>query len=277
MNQLPRVIIVRNPGKPEALTTLNALVEGLRDRAAVVATGTITDTPEFAAEQPDRIIVLGGDGSILAVARSLGERQVPIIGVNFGKLGFLAEFSIEDVYQHANVIFNDGRIVSRRIMIEARIARGQAEVASAWGVNDCVIHAGPPYRMVDLDIAANGHHLTRVSGDGLVLSTPCGSTAHNMSVGGPIVQSEVPAIVLTPISPHSLTHRPLVVSGDTTLEVTAAVVNAGTTVVIDGQVSLPLAGGDRLTVRRYPHDFQLVPNPAHPRWYTLTRKLKWGQ
>jgi NAD+ kinase len=277
MSRLPRVIIVRNPNKPEALATLDALVEHLRGRAAVAATGVIADAPALAAEQPDRIIVLGGDGSILAVARSLGPRQVPIIGVNFGKLGFLAEFSIEDVLAHSEVIFNVNQIVSRRIMIDARIRRGSAETAAAAAVNDCVVHAGPPYRMVELDIFADGHHLTRVIGDGLVLATPSGSTAHNMSVGGPIVQAEIPAIVLTPISPHSLTHRPLVVGGDARIEVVAAEVNPGTTVVIDGQLSLPLAGRDRLIVRRYPHDFQLVTNPANPCWYTLTRKLKWGQ
>ena len=98
-----------------------------------------------------------------------------------------------------------------------------------------------------------------------------------MSVGGPIVQSETRAIVLSPISPHSLTHRPLVVHGDSTIEVVAREVNEGTTVVIDGQVSLPLRVGDRLTVQRYHHDFQLVHNPAQPKWFTLTTKLKWGQ
>ncbi len=109
------------------------------------------------------------------------------------------------------------------------------------------------------------------------MATPTGSTAHNMSAGGPIVQSEVPAIALTPISPHSLTHRPLVVAGDATVEVTARQVNSGTTAVADGQVSLPLSAGDRLLVRRYPRDFLLVRNPAQPRWHTLTTKLGWGQ
>ena len=131
--------------------------------------------------------------------------------------------------------------------------------------------------MIELAISVDGDHLTNVSGDGLVLATPSGSTAHNMSAGGPIVQPGARGIVLSPINPHSLTHRPLVVPSDASIEVVARRVNPGTTVVIDGQVSLPLGRQDRLTVRRWSHDFQLVRNPAQPKWHTLTQKLGWGQ
>lgn len=276
MDERCRIAIIRNPSKPAAEATLATLVAGLDTRARVVATATIDETAEVVWQEPHRIIVLGGDGSILAVARALRERQVPIIGVNFGKLGFLAEFRVEDVLNHLDAILNDRSIISNRLMLQAAVHHGE-DVCEVLAINDCVVHSGPPYRMIELALSVDGQLLTTMSGDGLVLATPCGSTAHNMSVGGPILQSVIPAIVLTPIAPHSLTHRPLVVAGNSTIEVLARQVNVGTTVVADGQVSLCLAEGDRLTVCRYPHNFQLVHNPAQPRWYMLTKKLRWGQ
>ena len=272
-----RVAILRNPDKPEAEAILASLVARLNDRAEVAATGLVADAESLAQARPDRIIVLGGDGSILAVARALEHQQVPIVGVNFGKLGFLAEFTLDELFENIDAILDDPAVVSRRMMIEATITRDGATVTRSLAVNDCVVHAGPPYRMIELSISVGTHHLTNVSGDGLVLATPTGSTAHNMSVGGPILQPGTQAIVLSPISPHSLTHRPLIVEAESTIEVTACRVNPGTTVVVDGQVSLPLYVGDRLSVQRSDHYFQLVQNPGQPPWHTLTTKLKWGQ
>ncbi len=272
-----RVVILRHPDKPDAIDTMASLVDTVRQRAEVIGTGVLADTPQFVTAGADRIIVLGGDGSILAVARDLDARQVPIIGVNFGKLGFLAEFTLEDVVRHLDAVLTDSAIVSSRMMLEATITRTAGGQVRSLAINDCVVHAGPPYRMIELSITVNGDHLTNFSGDGLVVATPSGSTAHNMSVGGPIVQSEVEALILTPISPHSLTHRPLVVSGDAIIDVHARQANAGTTVVMDGQVPLPLQPSDRLTLRRFSQGFRLVHNPAQPRWYTLTKKIKWGQ
>jgi len=277
MNARRRLIIVRNPDKPDAEATMDSLVAGVGRRADVLATGVIDDVGSLAESHPDRVIVLGGDGSILAVVRALGNHPIPIIGVNFGKLGFLAEFSFDDVIGHLDAILDDPAIISRRMMLDATMVPAGRPTTRSVAVNDCVVHAGPPFRMVEFAISVDGDELTTFRGDGLVLSTPSGSTAQNMSIGGPIVQSEVPAIVLSPVAPHSLTHRPLVVAGDATIDVLARQVNAGTTVVIDGQVSIPMQAGDRLTVRRHPHDFLLIHNPAQPRWYTLTKKIRWGQ
>lgn len=273
----PRVVVVYNPDKPYVEATKATLVEDLRRRIDVVATGPIAETTRLAESNPDRLIVLGGDGSILAVVRALKERQVPIIGVNFGKLGFLAEFTAEELDKNLAVAVGDSAIVSPRMMITAEIAGNGRQAAQSLAVNDCVVQAGPPFRMIELSVSVNRDHLTNISGDGLVLATPSGSTAHNMSVGGPILQPETRAIVLSPISAHSLTHRPLVFAGDSVIEVVACSVNEGTTLVIDGQVSLPVHVGDRITVRRWPADFQLVRNPAQAKWHTLTTKLKWGR
>lgn len=273
----PRVVVIYNPDKPQVEATLDSLLAELGRHVDVTGTGVIAETARLSETGPDRIIVLGGDGSVLGVARALEDRQVPIIGVNFGKLGFLAEFTCEDLRQNLEAAVADPRIVSRRMMMAAEIAGNARTTVRSVAVNDCVVQAGPPFRMVELSVSVNGEHLTDISGDGLVLATPNGSTAHNMSAGGPILQPEAHAIVLSPISAHSLTHRPLVFAGDSIIEVVARRANAGSTLVIDGQLPLAVSAGDRITVRRWPHDFQLVRNPAQTKWHTLTTKLKWGR
>ncbi|NLX12823.1 MAG: NAD(+)/NADH kinase [Phycisphaerales bacterium] len=277
MSKQSRVLVLCNPEKPEARAAMESVIACISREALVVASGAVTENKEWLGRNPDRIIVLGGDGSILAVARELQDRQVPIIGVNFGKLGFLAEFSFEELQNNAGRILTDSALVSRRMMLTTEVARNGQGYGDSLAVNDCVVHAGPPFRMIELSIAVNGEYLTSVSGDGLVLATPTGSTAQNMSAGGPILAPGARAIVVSPISPHSLTHRPLVVAADAVIEVLARRVNEGTTAVIDGQISFPLGPGDRLTVRQAAYDFQLVRNPGQAQWHTLTQKLKWGQ
>jgi len=243
----------------------------------VIATGTTVEMDAFRDNPPDRVIVLGGDGSILAAARAMGNQQVPIVGVNFGKLGYLAEFSTEALEKNLYDVLNNPSIISHRMMIEVVVTRNGAKTHQSQAVNDCVVHAGPPYRMIQLSISVDQMHLTNATCDGLVVSTPSGSTAHNLSIGGPIMQSEVNAVVMAPISPHSLTFRPLVVSGESTIEVLVGQANEGTALVIDGQVTVPLRADDHVTIGRSIHQFHLVHNPTQTRWYTLTEKLKWGQ
>ncbi|GEM_PF-413416 len=277
MHDRPSVVVLYNPAKPDAKATTASLVETLGPKATVLATGPITDVLACVKGNPVRILVLGGDGSLLSVARSTAHLGIPLVGVNFGKLGFLAEFSLDDVAQYLDAVLTDPAIVSSRMMMEVTITRPDGCSVRSLAVNDCVVNTGPPFRMIELSITIDGHFLTDVSGDGLILATPCGSTAHNMSVGGPIVHSGVQALIMTPIAPHSLTHRPLVMSGESSIEVLARQANAGTTVVIDGQAMFPLGIGDRLVVHRADVAFQLVCHPTQHRWHTLTRKLKWGQ
>lgn len=277
MDDRPSVVVLYNPAKPDAKATASALVSMLRQKANVLATGPIAEAFSCVSGQPARVLVLGGDGSLLSVARAIAHLGIPVVGVNFGKLGFLAEFNLDDVTRHLDAILTDPTIISSRMMIEVTIRRRDGSPVRTLAVNDCVVNAGPPFRMIDLSISIDGYHLTDVSGDGLILATPCGSTAHNMSVGGPIVHSGVQALIMTPIAPHSLTHRPLVMSGESCIEVLARQANAGTTVVIDGQMMLPLGASDRLAVRRADAAFELVRHPTQHRWHTLTRKLKWGQ
>jgi NAD+ kinase len=277
MQNRPRIIVLYNPGKPEALTVLASLLDRIRSDVDVIATLPIDETQRCAEMSPHRAIVLGGDGSILAVVRNLDSRQVPIIGVNLGKLGFLAEFSMDEVVHHLDTLLNDSALISSRMMLEVTVTRDGREVFHSLAVNDFVVHAGAPYRMVKLSIEVDQSHLTTFDSDGLVVATPSGSTAHNMSVGGPLVQAEVRAMVLSPIAPHSFTHRPFVFAGAETIEVYIRQANEGTSLVVDGQIPLTLAEGDALKVNQASVDFLLMRNPSQPKWHTLIEKLGWGR
>ena len=271
MSQL-RVFIVGHERKPEVKGALQELTQGLASQARIVGTSVGVRAEELAELEADFVIVLGGDGTILATARALGHRALPIIGVNLGKLGFLAEFSVPElVAQFAEVTSQPG-LIGKRMILEVQ-HRGEPVLA----INDACVLAGPPFRMIELECYINGERLTRMSGDGLILSTPTGSTAHNMAVGGPILLPSVRAIVVTPMAPQSLALTPIVVDSDSIVEVRILRVNEGTTLLIDGQLSSSLEENDMLRVRRFEKDFRLVHNPCCPHCHTLVTKLRWGQ
>lgn len=272
-----RVLLVSNRRRADVGAALAELRRFLADRAELVEADWPDHLGAIGQARPDLVIVLGGDGTILGAARALGADQVPLAGVNLGKMGYLAEFSIEQLKRCFERIVADRSLLSERMMLEVWTQPAQGESFCSLAMNDCVIQAGPPFRMVQLCVLVDGERLTRVDGDGLIIATPTGSTAHNLSAGGPIVQAGVPAFCLTPICPHSLTHRPLIVAADHVIEVVAERVNAGTTVTIDGQVSAPVRQGDRVVARRFEQTFKLVRNPEQTRWHTLVSKLKWGQ
>ena len=165
-------------------------------------------------------------------------------------------------------------LICQRMMLEVLLDEPQAALLA---LNDCVIHAGPPFRVIELDVQVDGEHLTTISGDGLIVATPGGSTAHNMSAGGPILQPGIRAFVLTPLSPHSLTHRPLVVEYDASIYVSVSQANPGTVVSIDGQLTTPLQAGAGLTIKRSPIEFPLIRNPKNNCFHTLVTKLQWGR
>jgi len=271
------VYLLANPEKKNAAAVVDDLRTFAGSRCSVFGATMAPDGQAALKTKPDRIVVIGGDGTLIGVARSLGERQVPLIGVNVGKLGFLAEFSVAELKKHFDRAISDDTLVSRRTILQVTVQRDGKVCDRSLAINDCVIQAGPPFRMIYLDVSINGEHLTNVAGDGLIVCTPSGSTAHNLSAGGPIMQSDLDAIILTPLCPHSLTHKPLVVERESVIEIVAATVNEGTTAIIDGQVSCAIRPGDRVTVQRFPSDFLLVRNPQTQRWHNLITKLHWGQ
>ncbi len=272
----PKVYILANPGKPGLdgpLQHVRRLVEG---RGEILDARLGRLDPAISA-RADRVIVLGGDGTILAAARAMGTRQVPLIGINMGKLGYLAAFSLDELETHVDRVLTDQTLIGERMMLAVTVDGGGHQKLSSIAVNDCVVHAGPPFRMICLSICLDGSEVTRIVGDGLIVATPVGSTAYNLSAGGPILQPTVKGIAITPICAHSLTHKPLVVDQNVTVRITPERINEGTRVIVDGQAMLPVVMGDQVSVRRSRQNFLLVENPAYPAWYTLVEKLKWGQ
>jgi len=272
-----RVFLVGNAKKPEVAAVFDRVSAWL-DRKGLLVGSDISNQPEkINAAHPDWVVVLGGDGTILYAAQAMGERQVPILGVNLGKLGYLADFTVAELEQHFERVIANGDLISRRMMLSAIVAEPAGATSRHVAVNDVVIRGGPPFRNLSMAVSVDGVALTTVVGDGVILATPTGSTAHNMSCGGPIVQPDVEAIILTPMGPHSLAHRPLVLGPAARVEIHVQSQSEGAHVVMDGQIVRPAPGGTRVSIRRAESAFQHVRNPGRQSWDTLVRKLKWGQ
>lgn len=271
-----RLFIVANIDKPKVQPALEELQQflGARGQLAGVDASSSVDLSSVSA---DAILVLGGDGSLLSAARRLKGKSTPLMGVNFGRLGFLASFTPEGIKEQLQK-FVEGKLpTSRRPMIEAAVlaADGKSKFV-ATALNDAVITAGPPFHMIELQIGVDGEEGIRYFGDGVIVSTASGSTAYNVSAGGPIISPDVDALCLTPIAPHSLSFRPVVISMNSIVRVAATRVNTGTTLFCDGQASTNLAGGDRVVIKKSPNDVVLVENPETRQWKHLEDKLHWG-
>ncbi len=293
----PRLIVLANLGKPSVAQAMEDLCPWLRQRAQVIVGQdggrAILEAPPRPGHKPaDFAIILGGDGTMLAQARRLIDHQIPFVGINFGKLGFLAEFSLQE-FQSSFEAITSGKIPSsRHVLLDVRLferavgepwvvdagARGLLSQAAA--INDVVLMAGEPFRMIDMefviDQGSGPGQATKFAGDGVIVSTPLGSTAYNLSAGGPIVSPDVAALCITPLCPHSLAFRPIVVSSASAVVVRADPTNAGSAVVIDGQVTLKFHAGHQILIRQYAHPFLLVHNPAHDYWSMLAQKLHWA-
>lgn len=273
---MKRVAVIGSPEKAVA-DTFERATRWLSQRADVVFAEVTYDSRRARDAQAELLFVLGGDGTLIAAAHHLGRRQIPIVGVNLGKLGFLAEFKIDQLERDGEFLFEPDLSVTRRAMLEVRSFSAGGEMFETPAVNDCVFLSGPPFRMVELLVEADGARVAEVRGDGLIIATASGSTAHNLSAGGPIIDPTAEAFVLTPICPHSLAFRPLAMSSRRTLTVRAAKTNEGTTIAIDGRLRRPFREGDRVEVRRYDADFLLVRNPRRSDFFALRRKLMWGE
>jgi len=273
---MKRVALIGSPDKPAVEEAFSGVRAWLASRADVVFADVTYDSAAALAHDPELLIVLGGDGTLIAAVHGLGERQLPILGINLGKLGYLAEFTLEQFQQEGGFLFSNGIPVARRLLLDVRLDRPGQPAQQALAVNDCVLLAGTPFRMISMTVTADGDQVVDMRGDGLIIATPSGSTAHNLSAGGPILEPTAEAFILTPLCPHALTFRPVVMDARHTVELRLLQGNAGTTVSIDGQRNWPLHAGDRLQIRRFAADFQLVRNPRYSLWSGLRRKLMWG-
>lgn len=245
--------------------------------ATIVGELEANDAPIDPTLAFDRAVVVGGDGTLISQCRRVLDRGVPLVGVHFGRLGFLAEFDDESLARHAASVFGPSPLVRVRMALDAIVRDGSGRVAfQGVGVNDAVITAGPPYRMIELRLRFGDEEGPLLCGDGVIVSTPVGSTAYNASAGGPIVHPENEAIIITPHSPHSLSFRPIVAPSHMTLEVEVLRANEGTALVLDGQESRALTKGDRVTIGRHHTAARFLGNPDVSYWRTLVEKMRWA-
>lgn len=225
----------------------------------------------------DLIIVLGGDGTLLSVARLIGERNVPIVGVNLGQLGFLTEITRDELPEMLERLLDADYQVSDRMMIDALIHRESQVVGSFTVLNDIVINKGALARIIDMETHVDGRYLTCYKADGLIVSTPTGSTGYNLAAGGPIIYPDINSLLISPICPHMLTNRPIMVWSRSVIEINVKFENDVVFFTADGQVGCKLLPGDRVEVRRSKSRTRLVTSPNKDYFEILRTKLNWGQ
>jgi NAD+ kinase len=222
------------------------------------------------------IIVLGGDGTLLSAARAIGGRDIPLFAVNLGGLGFLTAITVDEVYAQLEHALNGDLRIGRRRMLHCELWRGEELVLAHDALNDAVLSKGEIARMIDLDVNVDGKLMCVYKADGLIVSTPTGSTAYSLSAGGPIVYPSVSAFCITPICPHMLTNRPVILPDESVIEVINRSEDNDTYLTIDGQVGELLKKGDRVVCRRSQNSISLIRPPDKLFFDVLREKLKWG-
>ena len=230
------------------------------------------------ARECDLAIVVGGDGTMLNAARSLAEADVPVLGVNLGRLGFLADVSPDEMQERLDEILSGQYEEERRSLIHASVIRGGQTVSESDALNDAVIHKWDIARMIEVDTLIDRRFLNSLRADGLIVSTPTGSTAYALSGGGPILDPALEALVLVPICPHTLSNRPIVVSDQVEIEIVLQ--GDDTTraqITCDGQVNFGLVAGDRVIIRRKEHDLRLIHPQQHDHFDIMRKKLRWAE
>lgn len=245
----------------------------LRQHAEVLAVDLHQSTQLPTTPTPDLALVFGGDGAILRAARQMGYQQTPVLGVNLGRLGFLADIHPRDLKQSFLEVVGGNYRTTRHLMYECRVGGAGR---TYLGLNEVVVHTTPPFHMLDWEVLLDGMTVARFSGDGLIISTPVGSTGHNLSAGGPILGQELSAFVVTPICAHTLTYRPLVESAEREFTIRLGSGPEQAIATVDGQESIPFGADEMVTIRRAPVVFQLVKVAGRGFYQTLREKLHWG-
>jgi NAD+ kinase len=228
-------------------------------------------------DHADVIVVLGGDGTLISVARLVGARDVPILGVNLGSLGFLTEIPVSGLHQAIEAHLSGEYIVSERMMLRVSVCRDGKEIGTYEALNDAVINKGAPAKIISLDTSVGDSFLATFKADGLIIASPTGSTGYSLSANGPIVDPTLDCLLITPICSHTLTNRPLVVSASTEVYVTLDSRIENVMLTLDGQVGIPLEYRDIVTVSRSEHRTKLILSGSTDYFEVLRNKLKWGE
>jgi NAD+ kinase len=289
MPTIRTVGIVSKPNSPAAANIVPALIEWLRGRGMAVRideqtalyaqpSGHPAGLPRDAVpEGCDLVIVLGGDGTLLAAARAIGRRETPLFPVNLGGLGFLTAITIDELYPELERALRGEHRIAKRKLLATEVVRGGEVVAAYEALNDAVLTKAAIARMIDLDAHVDEQFVCAYKADGLIVSTPTGSTAYSLSAGGPIIFPSVPAICITPICPHMLTNRPVLVPETSVIRIISRAPDESVFLTIDGQVGNPIREGDTLVCRSSDYALRLV-RPPHMMFFDVLRqKLKWGE
>jgi len=292
MSAIKRIGIVLKPHQPDALRTICDLTIWLAQKGIELVGGpeverekveheTGCSVPEVEsdklAESVDLILVLGGDGTMISTARMIGDHEVPVLGVNYGGLGYLAEFRIEEIYTALESILSNNYRLDKRVMLRIDLQRGDQPVTSSRVLNDVVINKSALARIIEIEAYLNQQFVNSFRADGLIVSTPTGSTAYNLSAGGPVIFPSMNAIVITPICPFTLSNRPIVVPDDAAIELRLKTDQEEVALTLDGQVGVPLKVDDRVMIRKSLTTFNLI-QPMNRNYFDVLRdKLRWGR
>ncbi len=282
---IQRLGLFGNPAKPEIAAAVAEAAACCR--RAGVSLLAASDLAEFAPgvtvvsddELPDRcdvVVAIGGDGTMLRAARTIGRRATPLLGINLGSLGYLTDVPLAELTESLDHLFAGDYTVTERTRIRGRVVRADRDDIELEALNDLVVNMGPSPRALQMEVRIDQVTLGRFLGDGLIVSTPTGSTAYNLSAGGPIVHPSVRGFVVTPICPHSLAIRPLLIPEDKTVELRFADTRQGATLTADGQVACSVAGGDRIVYSRSEYPVRLVKFPRSDFFRAMRHKLQWG-
>ena len=279
--KIKSVGIVVKPGHKEAMATAAELSTWLKSHD-IGQTGAPVSSDQIRAENAlsldaDLIVVLGGDGTMISTARLIGDADTLVLGINYGSLGYLTDFRIEEMFPALEAIIAGQYEIDRRVMLDIEHWRRDEKLAAGRVLNDVVITKSALARIIDINVRLNGLFVNKFRADGLIVSTPTGSTAYNLSAGGPIIYPSMNAIVMTPICPFTLTNRPIVVPDSAEIELTLDNENEGVVLSLDGQTGYPMKAGDRVVIRKSGTTFNLV-QPANRNYFDVLRdKLKWGR
>jgi NAD+ kinase len=286
MGTVKTVGIFSKPNSPQAQKLVPELLAWLDARA--IDTRLDNETAHYAgmlvgldrahvAEGCDLAVVLGGDGTLLSAARAVGNRAIPLLAVNLGGLGFLTAITQDDLFRELERALTGSQRITRRKMLRVSVVRNGTTVAEYQALNDVVIAKSAIARIVDLETWAGDSFVCEYKADGLIISTPTGSTAYSLSAGGPIVYPTVNAICLTPICPHTLTNRPLIIPSDMGIRVVSRSTDEGSYLTVDGQIGSPLEAGDTVECGLADFDVLLIRSPDKTFFDVLRQKLKWGE
>jgi len=283
---MPTAAIISKPNKPELKEVISGVVDWLKGHGYEVildpqSSEHVSDCKCASRDQLhnyklDFAVVLGGDGTLLAAARALAHSQVPLLAVNLGSLGFLTEVSLSELYAHLESITQQCCVVDERSMLHCRLIRDRKIVQECEALNDAVMKATAA-RLADFELSINGYRVTDYKADALIVATPTGSTAYSLAAGGPILAPGVKALVITPVSPHSLTHRPIVVEESSRVSVDVSVGHEEGFLTMDGQLSIPIRTGDRVECELAKYRVKLMRQKNGQKFFDVLRtKLHWG-